>query len=59
MDSLFDFIIDTNLSVCNKGDTPTIHFPSSEKHDSWEGVLDITLLAANGVLSITVVYFSV
>lgn len=42
-EQLFEFIINTNLELCNRGDTPTFTFPSSDRHAGWEDVLDITL----------------
>lgn len=44
---LFDFIINTNSSVCNRGSTPTFHFLSSENLGGREEVLGITLLTDN------------
>ena len=32
-ESFFDFIINSNLSVCNRPSTPTFHFPCSENCD--------------------------
>ena len=51
-ESFFDFIITSNLSVCNRGSTPTFHFPCSENCDGWEEVLDITLITDNGILRV-------
>ncbi|XP_055842459.1 uncharacterized protein LOC129909372 [Episyrphus balteatus] len=43
-ESLFDYIIENNLSLCNRGTTPTFIFPSSGNYEGWEDVLDITFI---------------
>ncbi|KAH8368567.1 hypothetical protein KR200_006474, partial [Drosophila serrata] len=43
-ESLFDNIICRNVTICNKGNTPTFIFPSTENFQGWEEVLDLTLL---------------
>lgn len=40
---LFDYILSTNLIICNRGSTPTFTFPSTDTFRGWEEVLDITL----------------
>lgn len=42
------FVIITNLSVCNRDNTPTSYFLSSENCDDSNEVLDITLWNDNG-----------
>ncbi|XP_070141868.1 uncharacterized protein [Drosophila kikkawai] len=42
-ESLFDSIICRDVTICNKGNTPTFIFPSTEGFQGWEEVLDITL----------------
>lgn len=44
---LFDFIINSNFLVCNRGNSPTFTFPSSDGFDGWEEVLDVTLITDN------------
>lgn len=51
-ESLFDYILDTNLTVCNRGSTPTFTFPSSENFPGWEDVIDITLISRNENLKV-------
>lgn len=51
-ESLFDFIMSTNLLICNRGNKPTFNFPSSERCRGWEEVLDITLMSENSPFNI-------
>lgn len=51
-ESLFDFLINTNLLLRNRDNRPTIHFPSSKNCHDWKVVLDVTLLTENGILSV-------
>ncbi|XP_049301803.1 uncharacterized protein LOC125775350 [Bactrocera dorsalis] len=44
-ESLLQYILNSNLSICNKGDKPTFIFPSSDRFPGWEKVLDLTLSA--------------
>ena len=51
-ESLYNFIINTNLSVCNRGNTPTFTFPSTEYFRGWEEVIDVTLLSENSLVRV-------
>lgn len=51
-ESLFDFLINTNLLLRNRDNRPTIHFPNSKNFHDWKIVLDITLLTENGILGV-------
>ncbi|XP_037939932.1 uncharacterized protein LOC119673149, partial [Teleopsis dalmanni] len=51
-ESLFDFILKCNLEVCNKGNTPTFIFPSTDDRVGWEEVLDIALCSTSGSLAL-------
>lgn len=42
-ENVFDFIIQYNLFICNKGSTPTFHFPPGDDFVGWSDVIDITL----------------
>lgn len=46
-ESFYNFIIKTNLTVCNKGNTPTFTFSSTEYFRRWSEVIDVTLLSEN------------
>uniref|UniRef100_T1GHL4 Endonuclease/exonuclease/phosphatase domain-containing protein n=1 Tax=Megaselia scalaris TaxID=36166 RepID=T1GHL4_MEGSC len=40
---LLDYINTPSLSICNRGNTPTVGFPSEESCVGWADVIDITL----------------
>jgi len=42
-ESLFDYITNKYITICNQGNILTFVFPSSEEHQGWEEVLDLTL----------------
>ena len=46
---LTDFISNYNLTLQNKGDTPTFIFPSTDEWEEWEAVLDVTLTRSTGI----------
>lgn len=41
--SLFEFISSSDLSICNRGNTPTFEFPSTDIYPGWKDVIDVTL----------------
>ena len=49
---LFDFICSFNLELCNRGSTPTFIFPSSDRREGWEEVLDITMVNCNDLMKV-------
>jgi ribonuclease HI len=42
-ESLLDYIICNDITICNRGNTPTFEFPSSDIYPGWKEVLDITI----------------
>jgi ribonuclease HI len=51
-EKLFDYLIHTNIQICNKGTVPTFIFPSSDIYEGWEEVLDITICNNNSSLKV-------
>lgn len=51
-ESLLDFIINANLSLCSRDSTPASHFLSSWYCNGWEKVLDITLVTDSEIFEV-------
>ncbi|XP_055382222.1 uncharacterized protein LOC129612578 [Condylostylus longicornis] len=49
-ESLFNFVLDSNLEIANRGNTPTFTFPSTDRFAGWEDVIDITLKTNNCII---------
>ena len=48
-ESFLNFINQNNLIINNKGNTSTFIFPTTETHEGWEAILDLTISSNNNL----------